>query len=439
MAEVWQNWGRCESARPARVEAPAGDEAIAAVVKQAAAEGRKVKVVGGGHSFTGIAAPVDGGVQISLDRHNQVLAADRATGLVTVQAGIRLYDLNEKLAAAGLAMPNLGDIDQQSIAGATQTGTHGTGKLLPGIAAQIRALTIVTADGSVLSASPEENAELFHAARLGLGALGIVSTVTLQTVPAFVLQAQETPASFHELVDDGGFDRYVEENEHCEFYWFPHTDSCLLKRNNRVDVPAPLPRWKEWLDDELVANKLFGAACAVGARFPKVTPTVNRVATKLTGSRTFADRSDRVFVSPRSVRFVEMEYNVPRAALTGVLQELRAFVDRSGLILSFPVEVRVAAPDDVWMSTAYERESAYVAVHVYRGQPFQPYFDGVEAIMSAVGGRPHWGKRHSLDAQVLGERYPHHADFVALRDRLDPEGRFANAYLDRVLGTPPSP
>lgn len=431
---VWRNWGRCESARPARVEAPAGDEAIAAVVKQAAAEGRQVKVVGGGHSFTGIAAPVDGGVQVTLDRHNRVLSADRATGLVTVEAGIRLFDLNERLAEAGLAMPNLGDIDQQSIAGATQTGTHGTGKRLPGIAAQIRALTLVTADGSVISASPEENAEVFHTARLGLGALGVLSTLTLQTVPAFVLQAQETPASFHELVDDGAFDRYVEENEHCEFYWFPHTDSCLLKRNNRVDEAAPLPRWKEWLDDELVANKVFGAACAVGARFPKVTPTVNRLATRLTGSRTFADRSDRVFVSPRSVRFVEMEYNVPRAALTGVLQELRGFVESSGLILSFPVEVRVAAPDDVWMSTAFERESAYVAVHVYRGQPYQAYFDGVEKIMSAVGGRPHWGKRHTLDAQVLGERYSHHKDLVAMRDKLDPEGRFSNAYLDRVLG-----
>ena len=434
MNTTWTNWGGNQTAQPEEVAHPRGVDEIAAVVKAAAAAGKTVKPIGSGHSFTAIG--LTDGVQIQLDRHAGLVEVDAASGLVTVEAGMPLHVLNPLLASQGLAMPNLGDIDVQTISGATSTGTHGTGANLTGIAAQIAGLEIVLADGSVVNCSASERPDLFSAARVGLGALGVLSTITLQTGPAFMLRAVEGPARLPEILES--FDAEADGNDHFEFYWFPHTDRVLTKRNNRVaegESLKPLSRVKGWIDDELLSNKVFSLGNKLTQRVPGIIPRANELAGRALSQREFTAPSYEVFCSSRQVRFVEMEYAVPRAAVADVIREIDAYIRSSGLRISFPIEVRVAAPDDVPLSTAYDRASAYVAVHMYKGSEFQQYFDGVEKIATAVGGRPHWGKMHSLGAEELRGSYPRFDEFVALRDSLDPQRVFANDYLNRVLGS----
>jgi L-gulono-1,4-lactone dehydrogenase len=431
---TWTNWGRNQQCSPASVVSPASVDELAAAVAAAGAEGRRVKPVGAGHSFTSIA--LTDGVQLRLDQISGVVSADPATGLVTLYAGTRLHQIPALLAPFGLAMENLGDIDAQSISGAISTGTHGTGHAFGGIATQVRALSLVLADGSVVECSDEERPDLFAAARVGLGALGVLSTVTLQCVPAFLLHAVEKPVPFEEMLST--FHEQVAVHDHVEFYWFPHTDWTLYKEDTRLPLDAgtkPLGRIASYVDDELLSNTAFGALCRLGHHVPGVIRTVNKVSARALGSREYRDLSHRVLTSPRRVRFCEMEYAVPRDAIIDVLREVRALIERKGWRISFPIEVRVAAADDIWLSTAYERETGYIAVHSYFRTPHEEYFRAVEDIVATVAGRPHWGKLHYLGATDLAARYPRFDDFVRLRDEVDPEGRFANEYLDRVLGS----
>ena len=432
-AALWRNWSGTETARPVRVERPSTVEELRDAVRRAAAEGLRVKAVGSGHSFTGIA--VTDGVLLRLDALDAPLRVDTRTGLVTVEAGMPLHRLNQVLAAHGLAMTNLGDIDRQSIAGALSTGTHGTGARSGSLAAQVRALELVLADGSLLRCSQREHPEVFAAARVGLGALGVLASVTLQCEPAFALRAAEGPARLAAVL--GRLDQLLARNEHVEFYWFPHTDRVLVKRNNRLapgERPRPLHRARAWFEDEFLSNTLFGAVNRLGAAAPGAVPRLNALAARALSPRVYSDASYRVFTSPRRVVFREMEYAVPRHTVTDVLLAIDRWVNRSGERIAFPVEVRFTPADDIWLSTAYQRQSAYVAVHQYHRLPHERYFRAVAGIADAVGGRPHWGKLHWLDAAALRERYPRFDDFRAVRDRLDPHGTFRNPYLDRVLG-----
>jgi L-gulonolactone oxidase len=428
----WSNWAGNQSMTPRRVVRPASVDEIASAVKQAAADGLRVKAIGSGHSFTAIG--LTDGVLLEMSAYNGLVSADPVTGLVTAQAGLALHRLNALLHESGLGLTNMGDIDVQTVSGAVSTGTHGTGRDSAGFAAQIAALELVLADGSVVTCSRSERPELFAAARVGLGALGIISTVTFQAEPSFVLEADERPMPLDDVL--GGFDELVSTNEHFEFYWFPHTDIALTKRNNRTDAEVrPLTRVKAFVDDELLSNGVFELTCRLGSRMPAIIPRLNKVAARALSARTYIDAAPKVFTSPRRVRFCEMEYAVPRAALPDLFRELRTLPERHGLTVSFPVEVRVAPADDVTLSTASGRDSAYIAVHMFKGTPFDRYFGAVEKLYDDVGGRPHWGKLHTLDAARLRERYPRFDEFVGLRNSLDPERRFGNAYLERVLGS----
>jgi FAD-linked oxidoreductase len=427
----WSNWAGNQLMNPARVVRPRTVDEIAGAVKQAAADGLRVKAIGAGHSFTAIG--LTDGVLLDLSSYNGLVSADVVTGLVTAQAGLPLHRLNALMAEHGLGLTNMGDIDIQTVAGAVSTGTHGTGRDSAGFAAQIAGLELVLADGSVVTCSATERPELFAAARVGLGALGVISTVTFQAEKAFVLEADERPMPLDDVLE--GFFDLVADNEHFEFYWFPHTDLALTKRNNRTTAEVrPLSKAKAFIDDELLSNGVFELTCRLGRRMPALIPRLNRVAARALTARTYIDAAPRVFTSPRRVRFYEMEYAVPRASLPDVFRELRGLPERFGLTVSFPVEVRVAPADDVTLSTASDRESAYIAVHMFKGTPYDRYFREVEKLYQDVGGRPHWGKLHTLDAATLRSRYPRFDEFVALRDSLDPERRFTNAYLERVLG-----
>jgi L-gulono-1,4-lactone dehydrogenase len=431
--ERWSNWGGNQTCAPAALACPSSEDDLVQVLKDAAAQDRRVKVVGAGHSFTSIACT--DGVLVDLASYGRVLAHDAEARTVTVEAGISLHRLCDELDARGRALQNMGDINQQTIAGATQTATHGTGLRFGNLSSQIVGLRLITADGSVLDCSADHNADVFDAARVGLGALGMLSTVTLQCVPAFRLHAVEEPM----LVDDvlANLDDLVEGNDHFEFFWVPHTRWALTKRNRRTDEPAePKSRLKGWVDDILVPNVAFGAMCRLGRRWPHAIPRLAKMIPS-SGRVEYTDRSDKVFTSPRLVRFLEMEYAIPREAIPEALTRVRTLVDQLGTPLSFPVEVRITAGDEIPLSTAQGRETGYIAVHVYRGTPFDAYFSGVEGIMDTYGGRPHWGKMHFQTNETLAPRYPQWASFQTVRARLDPAGRFANPYLDRVLGPVP--
>ncbi|WP_022890030.1 D-arabinono-1,4-lactone oxidase [Agromyces italicus] len=430
---TWRNWSRTEQVRPLRVERPDSAEAVQRAVQAAAASGLRVKPVGSGHSFTGIALAPD--VQLDLADLSGVVDADAATGRVTLRAGTALHGLPALLAPYGLALANMGDIDRQTLAGATSTGTHGTGFGFGGLATQIVAAKLVTGTGEIITVSETERSELLPAVRLGLGALGVLVEVTLQLVPRYVLDAVERPEPLAEVLD--GWEERVRGADHFEFYWHPHTELAMTKTNTRLPGDAerrPLGRFSRWLDDELVANGLFRAACAVGTAAPAVIPAFARLVDKLQSGREFSDFSPSVFVTNRTVRFREMEYAIPLAEVPEALREVRALIERKGWRISFPIEVRAAAADDNWLSTAYGRESGYIAVHRYFREDQREYFAAVEDLMRARGGRPHWGKMHTQTAETLREVYPRFDDFLAVRDELDPERRFQNPYLDRVLG-----
>lgn len=429
---VWRNWGRNQTCRPAAVELPSSELEVVEAVARASAAGQRVKVVGSGHSFTDIACT--DGRMLSVDLLDRVVSVDEAATTVTVEAGMTIRRLNQELAERGLALENMGDIDRQTVAGAIATGTHGTGVRYGGLPALVRGLEMVTASGEVLRCSQDEEPEIFHCARVGLGSLGVVTKVTLQCVPAFALHHVERPRRLDDVLDD--LDDAVAGNDHYEFYWLPHTDSCSIIANNRTDESLRTKSaYKTWRAEVFFPNYFFGALVAAGKLVPSQIPRIAGFVSSTLGGTDLVNQSNRVFTSTRTLRFAEMEYGIPREHAAEAVVAVRDAIEDEGLSVSFPVEVRFLAADDVPLSMAYGRETCFVAVHLARGVPYEPYFGAVEAVMNRFDGRPHWGKLHFQTAATLATRYPEWERFRAVRTRLDPDGVFTNAYLDRVLGS----
>ncbi|HET7510757.1 MAG TPA: D-arabinono-1,4-lactone oxidase [Solirubrobacterales bacterium] len=428
----WANWAGDQSCRPAQIVRPGSREELAEAIAAAAAAGQRVKVAGSGHSFT--EAALTEGTMIDLGSLAGVLDADPGSGLVKVGGGTVLADLNEDLAGLGLAMENLGDIDRQTIAGAISTGTHGTGAKLRNLSAQVEGLELVLADGSVRHLSGTTDPQLLRAARVGVGALGAISAVTLRCVPAFNLLRVDSPHPREEVLDT--FEERAAANDHFELFTFPYSDLALvLERNRTQEPPRPRGPVAAYLNDVVLENWALGALAAAGKAIPAAIPALSRLAGRLaSGSRT-SDRSDRVFVNERRVRFTEMEYALPREHGPEAARRVVEWVRANEYPVFFPIEMRVSAGDDALLSPAHERDSAYIAVHQYRGMEWRPYFEAVEKIMDDYGGRPHWGKRHFQTAATLAPRYPAWADFQRARDELDASRTFANEYTDRVLGS----
>jgi L-gulonolactone oxidase len=427
----WRNWAGDQTCAPARVLRPGSLQELVGAIADAARDGLRVRVAGAGHSFSDIVC-TDGAL-VHLDRMRGLLAIDRDARRVRVQAGITIHELNVRLAPEGLALENLGDIDVQTIAGAISTATHGTGAGLRNIPSQVVGLVLVLADGSTLECSREQEPELFRAALVSLGALGVIAEVTLQCVPAFTLRGVDAPAPLVEVLE--GFEQLLAANDHFEFFVFPHADVALTRTNNRTDEPArPRGRAAAYVNDVLLNNHAFGVFCRAGRLAPRAIPQINRLVTRLAGRSERVERSDAIFASPRLVRFTEMEYALPRERTVEAVQRVMAMIPERGFAVPFPIEVRAVAADDAMLSTAAGRDSGYVAVHMFQGMQWEPYFRAVEQIMTSLDGRPHWGKRHFQTAATLSLHYPDWDRFGAVRARLDPDGRFANAWTERVLG-----
>ena len=426
----WSNWAGNQQTGSVLVSKPQTESELQQVVQNAQTSGRRVKAVGSGHSFTAIAVAEE--VLVDLSKYDEILAIDKINQTVTVQSGIQLSKLNQALYENSLAMQNLGDIAYQTIAGAISTSTHGTGAKFTGIANQVVALRVVLADSSIVECSANVNAELFSCARVGLGAIGLISTVTLKVVPAFNLAVIEEPMRVDEVLQN--LDLHVDSNDHFEFFWVPHTGWALTKRNNRNNLPVePMSKMSHWYSKTLMENYAFGAVCMLGQARPSLIPKLAK-ALPSSGRNEYSDASHKVFASKRIIKFYEMEYAIPREACAEALNRVRRMVTDSGFFLNFPVEVRFTAPDEIPLSTASNRESAYIAVHIYKGMNYVPYFTEVESIMNSYQGRPHWGKLHFQNASTLASRYPQWDVFQSVRNQVDPKRMFSNQYLETVLG-----
>jgi FAD-linked oxidoreductase len=427
----WRNWTGDQRCVPARIERPRDRGDLIEAVKRAGEAGLTVRAVGSGHSFTDAACT--GGVLFEMGGLTRVLEVQRDTGLVKVEAGIGLRELSELIWGHGMALENLGDIDKQTISGAIATGTHGTGSRFRNLSTIVEAMEMVLPDGTLLEVSPTSEPELLPAVRVGLGALGVIATVTLRTLPVFSIRRTDSPQPLSETLER--LQDLADGSDHFEFYVFPHTDVALLRESERTDEP-PDPRHPaiDFGQAVILENWVMGAIVRAGRRFPSQIPRLARFASSQLAKSMKMDRSYRVFASRRMVRFTEMEYAIPRRHAAEAIPRVLEAAERADPPVGFPIEVRFVAGDDSMLSPAHDRDSCYVAVHQYQGMAWESYFRSVEAIMDSYGGRPHWGKRHFQTAATLAERYPRWDDFLAARGRLDPEGTFRNHYLDRVLG-----
>jgi L-gulonolactone oxidase len=431
VAVEWRNWTGDQACRPQAIERPGSREELAEIVGRAREAGRRVRLAGSGHSFT--EAALTDGTMVSIESLNEVLDADRESGLVRVQAGISLRKLGESLWSMGLAMENLGDIDVQTVAGAISTATHGTGARLRNISAQVEEIELLTADGQFRTLT-QADGDVLRAARVSLGALGAITAVTLRAVPAFALHRIDEPRPLEEVLD--GLDELAAANDHFEFFVFPHTSvtALVIERNRTEEPERPRNRAAAWANDVLLENAAVDLLALTGRRFPSLNPRLTGLAARLLSRSERVDRSYRVFSSERRVRFTEMEYAVPREHGPAALRQVLAMIAARNINVFFPIEFRVVAGDDALISPTHEQDSCYIAVHQYRGMDWRDYFQRVEDIMRSYGGRPHWGKRHFQDADSLALVHPRLADFRAIRDELDPDGVFANEYTERVLG-----
>lgn len=430
-ATSWRNWAGNQTALASAVARPTSTDEVASVVRAVRSAGGTVKPVGSGHSFTAAAATT--GTRLDLSALTGVTLVDAATRQVRVRAGTSLRALNVELARLGLAMPNLGDIDVQTITGALATGTHGTGRAYGCLSTFVTELELVTGTGEVVRCSPSADPDLFRSAQVGLGALGVITEVTLEATDAFVLHADERPGKLADVL--AGLTEHVEGNDHFEFFWMPYTDKVLTKANNRVAADdRPRGRFSAWFNEDLLENTALGVAVRVCRAVPTLTPTVLRGMVGAISAREYTERSDLVFTSPRRVRFLEMEYGLPREALPEAFAALRKIIDTLPDKVSFPVEVRFTGADDIWLSHGHGRDNGYIAIHQFVGMPYERYFRAFEKVCAGLGGRPHWGKLHFRTAQDLRPAYPRFDDFLAVRDRVDPDRVLASDYTRQVLG-----
>lgn len=436
-ARNWRNWSGSVACTPQNFAHPSTIEELRKLVLQASTAGGQVRVVGAGHSFTPLVQTSD--TLISLDNWQgieHVEKVDERQDIVTVRAGTKLSTLGKLLHEHGLAQENLGDIDVQSIAGAISTGTHGTGIQFGTIATQVVGLILLTAQGEELECSPEERPDIFKAAQVSLGSLGILTHVKLRTVPSKRLHYRSHRESLESCLEH--LESYKQENSHFEFYWLPYTKWVQTKFANETEATPNAGSLWSTINQVALENGLYWLLSEACRLFPRLTPTISRISAMGISPIDEVDYSHLIFATPRWVRFQEMEYNIPVEHFTTVLTEVKRCIEKHNFEVHFPIECRFVRGDDIWLSPAYQRDSAYIAVHMYRGMRYKDYFQAIEEIYQHYQGRPHWGKMHTLTAEQLASLYPRWEDFKRIRTQLDPQGLFLNDYLRVLFGVPPA-
>lgn len=425
----WHNWSSSVRCTPRQIVQPGSIAELVRMVKTWGQQGQYVRVVGSGHSFTPLVETDD--VLVSLENMQGIESFDEVRGTVTTLGGTQLKTLGEALFAKELAQENLGDIDVQSIAGAISTGTHGTGIRFGTLSTQIEKLTLITADGELLECSPVQNPDVFKAAQVSLGTLGIIAKAAVCVVPAKRLHFQSRRESLDVCLTN--LERYKQENSHFEFFWFPHTKWVQAKFLNETEEPASVSNWWGTFNKIVMENYVYSALSESCRLVPRLTKAVSNISTMGIAPVDEIDYSHRLFATPRMVRFQEMEYNIPAEHFKSVIREIRECIEQHQFAVHFPIECRFVHADDIWLSPAYQRNSAYIAVHMYKGMPYRSYFYHIEQIFQRYQGRPHWGKIHTQTAASLATLYPRWDDFRRIRAELDPTGIFLNSYLRSIF------
>ncbi|GGG72900.1 D-arabinono-1,4-lactone oxidase [Paenibacillus radicis (ex Gao et al. 2016)] len=428
-SKLWTNWSGIVQATPREVLLPGTIDEVVETVQLCRREGRTLRVVGSGHSFTPIAASDD--ILLSLDRMQGLVSVDLDAAVATVWGGTKLRLLGELLFEQGLAQENLGDIDVQSIAGAISTGTHGTGRAYGNLSTQIIGLTIVTGRGDVVECTPESHPEWFKAMQISLGVLGVIVQVKLKLQSAYKLEYVSSRMPLKSCLAQ--LSELAESNRHFEFYWFPYAEPCQIKRMNLTDQEVTNRKAWEHFSDVWIENKLFGLLSEFSRKLPSSSAAISRLSASQVPVGRKVNYSHRLFATQRLVRFNEMEYNLPAEAIGEVIEEMREELARGRYRVHFPVECRYAKGDDIWLSPAYGRDSAYIAVHMYKGMPHEAYFAAMERIFLRYGGRPHWGKMHTLQAVQFKELYPKWEAFGAVRETLDPDRILLNDRMQHLF------
>lgn len=428
----WANWSGWVKAAPQKYERPSNEAELIAALRDGVAP---VRVVGSGHSFTALGET--DGTLISLDAMQGVIATDAGALTATVKAGTKIHALGRPLYDAGLGLKNQGDIDRQAIAGAVGTGTHGTGPTLGSLSAEVKGFRLVTAAGEALDCSAASNADVWEAGRVSFGALGVMSAITLGVRQAYKLRERNWVMPAAECWRDLG--KLRDEHRHFEFFWFPYADSVVAKSLDETseDVSAPLTSELMAARGERVSadQRTFGIGCEVARFAPGLSGPLQRFFTRASmGASSRARWSHEIFPSARNVRFNEMEYAVPAANGADCIREVAEAIRTRKIGGVFPIEFRFVKGDDIWLSPFYKRDAVTISVHQYHRQSYEPLFQAAEAIFRRYGGRPHWGKLHTLKAPDFERLYPRWGDFQALRRRLDPAGKLLNPHLRNVFG-----
>ncbi len=425
----WHNWSSSVQCTPQQIVRPESIAELAKLVKMYGQEGKHLRVVGSGHSFTPLVATED--VLVSLEHVQGVEEFDEAGRTVTALGGTQLKHLGEALFEKGLAQENLGDIDVQSIAGAISTGTHGTGIRFGTLSTQIEGLTLITADGEMLECSEERHSDIFKAAQVSLGMLGIIAKAKVRVVPTKRLRFQSRRESLEDCLSN--LERYKQENSHFEFFWLPYTKWVQAKFLNETEEPASGSNWWGTFNKIVMENYVYLGLSESCRLVPRLTKAVSNISAMGIAPVDEVDYSHRLFATPRMVRFQEMEYNIPAEHFVSIIREIRDCIEQEQFAVHFPIECRFVRGDNIWLSPAYQRDSAYIAVHMYKGMPYRSYFSHIEQIFRRYNGRPHWGKMHTQTAESLATLYPRWNDFRRVRAELDPDGMFLNSYLRNLF------
>ncbi|MEI9932420.1 MAG: D-arabinono-1,4-lactone oxidase [Rhizomicrobium sp.] len=422
----WSNWSGGVRCKPRKIVAPKDEIDLAVTVRQAAAP---VRVPGSGHSFT----PVNetDGMLIDLSAFTGLKSIDSRAETATLAAATPLWQIGSLLHAQGFGLKNMGDIDRQTLGGVVGTGTHGTGRTLRNFSAEVAGFRLLLANGELINCTANENADVFNAGRTSLGALGVMTEITMNVRPAYKLIENNFVMPIDEMLRM--FNSLVADNRHFEFFWFPYADVAVCKTLNETDAPAPEPRTAQEMhargEHSTSDQRAFGWINEALPYTPFMLKSAHRLFSSLMPSKGKVRWSHEIFPSPRTTRFNEMEYALPYEHGLDILLEVVETIRKKRINTGFPIEYRTVAADDVWMSPFYERESATIAVHQYHRVDTGKLFDTCEAIFRKNEGRPHWGKRHTRTAAELATLYPRFDDFRAVRRRLDPQGKFLNPHL----------
>ncbi len=423
----WTNWSQTFHCQPQQILYPATIEEVCTLVNEAAANQKKIRIVGAGHSFTNLVQTNDW--LVSLDLLSGIEKIDEVNETATVLGGTRLYEIGNELGRLGYSQENLGDINVQSIAGALSTGTHGTGMNFGIIATQVIELTLVTAEGEILIVSKKENASYFHACLVSLGSLGIIVKVVINIIKSPVYNYVSEKIPYTQLIEN--LDHYINTNRHFEFYLFPYSDLVQIKTMNlskNKPQSLTLHHWKNLI----LENYLFFLLSEVCRKFPKSSKVISRLSAKGVGNTSISAQSYQLFATPRKVIFREIEYFIPLQSMKSAIQEIRECIEENQYNVHFPLECRTVKADEIWLSPAYKRDSAVISFHMYKGMPYEQYFRDMEKIMKKYEGRPHWGKMHNQSSAHLHFLFPKLADFLAIRQELDPNGIFLNNYVQEL-------